>query len=385
MSNPSSPPAGRIALKTATEYPLPANQQTHEIVSPAEGLLLVSQQPGSALVKIQVDRETGRPIAAVSHVVGDSFAGLHGLCVSRRHPGRVWATLQFTSELLLIDPVADDLEAAPKILQRVTLPPPARGPHGVIEDGDDLWTSCKDSHHVVRVRPDDPKDTPSIYPCPPRPIFVAVHPRSGDVYASLDQESAIFRISRTPATDPTKGTEVMRIPADRGATPVGLIAGPDGNIWFVLLGGGGGGTGTFGRICEGGTIEYFRLKSGAAMGAALIHLAFSPDANQDGAPERIFVLGSSMASMMALNAVFEVGLSGGYARIESQQTIAFPSQNSMSHRVLPTGHGIYATELGAGAIVHLAPARRAGGEEIDERSDAYSLWGCGVRTSRVEY
>ena len=27
----------RIALKTATEYPLPANQQTHEIVSPAEG------------------------------------------------------------------------------------------------------------------------------------------------------------------------------------------------------------------------------------------------------------------------------------------------------------------------------------------------------------
>jgi hypothetical protein len=37
--------------------------------------------------------------------------------------------LQFTSELLLIDPVADDLGAAPKILQRVFLPPPAQGPH----------------------------------------------------------------------------------------------------------------------------------------------------------------------------------------------------------------------------------------------------------------
>jgi hypothetical protein len=89
--------------------------------------------------------------------------------------------------------------------------------------------------------------------------------------------------------------------------------------------------------------------------------------------------------MMALNAVFEVGMSGRYARIESQQTIAFPSQSSMSHRVLPTGHGIYATELGACAIVHLAPARCADGEEIDERSDAYALWGCGVPTSRVEY
>jgi virginiamycin B lyase len=43
-----------------------------------------------------------------------------------------------------------------------------------------------------------------------------------------------------------------------------------------------------------------------------------------------------MASMMALNAVFDVGLSARYDRIETQQTIAFPSQNSMSHRVLPS-------------------------------------------------
>ena len=186
-------------------------------------------------------------------------------------------------------------------------------------------------------------------------------------------------------SDPNKLTEVLRIPADRGATPVGLVPGPDGNVWFVLLGGSGGGTGAFGRIGEGGAIEYFQLKVGAAMGASLIHLGFSPDAGQQGAPERIFVLGSSMAAMMALNAVFEVGMSGHYARIESQQTIAFPSQSSMSHRVLPTSHGVYATELGAGAIVHLIAARRAGGEQIDERSDAYALWGCGVPASSVEY
>jgi virginiamycin B lyase len=381
MTNPSTPPIGRITLKTATEYPLPANQQTHEIVSPVEGLLLVSQQPGSALVKMQVDRNTGRPISAVSHIIDNPFAGLHGLTVSNRHPGRVWATLQFTSELLLIDPVANDLGAPPKILQRVPLLPPARGPHVVIEDGDDLWISCKDSHHVVRVRSDDPKNI-SIYPCPPRPIFVAVHPKSKDVYASLDASSAILRIPRAPNTEKPA---VIPIPTERGATPVGLVAGPDGNVWFVLLGDSRGGTGTFGRIGQGGEIEYFQLKSGAAMGASLIHLNFSPDAQQPGAPERIFLLGSSMAAMMALNAVFEVSLSGGYANIESQQTIAFPSQSSMSHRVLPTGHGIYATELGACAIVHLTPARRAAGERIDERSDPYALWGCGVPASSVEY
>jgi len=234
MTNSSPALAGRIALKTATEYPLPANQQTHEIVSPVEGLLLVSQQPGSALVKIGVAPDTGRPISAVSHVIHDRFAGLHGLCVSKRHSGLVWATLQFTSELLLIDPVAGDLGAAPKILQRVTLPPPARGPHVVIEDGDDLWTSCKDSHHVVRVRPDDPESTPSIYPCPPRPIFVAVHPQSKDVYASLDGKSAILRIPRDPATGLT---QVIDIPAERGSTPVGLVAGPDGNVWLTAAGG----------------------------------------------------------------------------------------------------------------------------------------------------
>ena len=36
---------GALALKTATEYPLPADEQTHEIVAPCDGLLLISQQP----------------------------------------------------------------------------------------------------------------------------------------------------------------------------------------------------------------------------------------------------------------------------------------------------------------------------------------------------
>src|SRR5262245_44564299 len=102
VNQPRSARAEKLALKSAIEYPLPAAQQTHEIVSPAKGLLLVSQQTDSSLVKVRIDPETGRPLCAVSHVVDSPFAGLHGLHVSTRHPGRVWATLQFTSELLLL-------------------------------------------------------------------------------------------------------------------------------------------------------------------------------------------------------------------------------------------------------------------------------------------
>ena len=65
-----------IRLKTATEYPLPANGPTHEIVSPVPGLLLVSPQPDSRLIKIAVDPETGRPLEAAKHTIGTQFSGL---------------------------------------------------------------------------------------------------------------------------------------------------------------------------------------------------------------------------------------------------------------------------------------------------------------------
>jgi virginiamycin B lyase len=375
---------GRVALKIATEYPLPADAQTHEIVAPFDGLLLISQQPGSALVKMQVDPSTGRPIAAVKHTIDNAFAGLHGLHVSQRHKGFVWATLQFVSELVLIDPRGADPDEPPQVVQRVPLPSPAKGPHVVIEDRDDLWTSCKDSHHVVRINPDRPADH-SIFPCDPRPIFVAVHPQSRDVYATLDQSSEIFRVIRSGPADQQGKTETITVPPEMGSTPVGMIPGPDGNVWFVLLGRANGGQGRFGRITADAQIQWFQINSGAAMGASLIHLGFGPDAQSPGAPERIFLLGSSMSSMMALNAMFDVGLSGGYDKIETQQTIAFPSQNSMSHRVLPTRHGLYATELGACAVVHLAPAYSPYGEGINEMSDPYALWGCAVPKRRVDY
>jgi virginiamycin B lyase len=365
-------------VKSAVEYPLPASPQTHEIVEPVEGLLLVSQQPSGALVKIRVDPASGRPLAAARHVLNDPFDGLHGLFVSRRHPGHVWVTLQFTSELLLVDPVAGDLGAPPRILQRIALPPPARGPHVVIEADEQLWTSCKDSHHVVRVSSVDPSDC-AIHACLPRPIFVAVHPTSGDVYASLDQASAIFCVAQSGAAS------TLALPDGLGATPVGLVPGPDGNVWFTLLGNASGGTGGFGRIDAERRIQGFRLSRGPAMGAALIHLAFAPDAGEPGAEERVYLLGSSMAATMALNAVFEVGFNGGYAQIARQQTIALPSQSSMTHRVLPTRRGLYVTALGACAVAHLSPARSTANEGINELSDPYSLWGTGVPAERLEY
>lgn len=366
-----------ITLKSATEYPLPANGQTHEIVSPAPELLVVSQQPDSSLLKIALDPGSGRPLEVAKHTIKTPFSGLHGLYVSKSHPGCVWATLQFDSELLLIDPIAGDLAAPPEIRTRIQLPAPARGPHVVIEDGDTLWTTCKDSHHVVRVSSENPTDT-TIYPCDRRPIFVAVHPQNRDVYASLDQSSAIFRIEAGARAD--TGSETIPVPAERGSTPVGLIPGPDGNLWFVLLGSASGGTATFARINPDGSFTWFQLHAGAAMGAAFIHLGFP----SDGA-ERIYLLGSSMADMMALNAVFEIGMSGGFNKVETQQTIAFPSQASMSHRVLATPHGLYVTELGACAIVHLQAARSPYGEGIDEASDAYALWGCGMPPSHYRW
>jgi hypothetical protein len=82
-----------ITLKFATEYPLPISRQTHEIVSPAPGLLLVSQQPDSGLLKIEVDPRSGRPLQVAKHTIHSPFARLHGLCVSKSHPGcvRAWA------------------------------------------------------------------------------------------------------------------------------------------------------------------------------------------------------------------------------------------------------------------------------------------------------
>jgi len=99
----------------------------------------------------------------------------------------------------------------------------------VLEQGAEIWVTCKESHHLVRVSADARREV-TVYPSAARPIFVALHPKSGHVYASLDEASAIFCLS------PNGEASKLQLPEALGKTPVGLIAGPDGNVWFVALG-----------------------------------------------------------------------------------------------------------------------------------------------------
>jgi virginiamycin B lyase len=356
---------------------LPASSQTHEVVAVTPGMLLVSQQPSGALVKVRLDPASGRPLESVAHVIDSPFSGLHGLTVSRHHPGKVWVTLQFSSQLLLIDPVSQDIDAPPLIERRIDLPQPARGPHVAVEQGNYLWVSCKDSHHILQI--DAQSSTINrVIPCPPRPIFVQVHPLSGDLYATLDQSSALFCIPAASTGEP------MLIPLDPqfGSTPVGMVPGPDCNLWFAMLGTSSGGKGSFGRIREDGGIDQFQLQTGVAGGAAFIHLGFPPDETKGSV---MYLLASSMAAHTALNAVIELRMSPDYSRVEMQQSIVFPTQQSMSHRVLSTAQGLYATQLGSCTLVHLQSARSPLGETVNELADPYGLWGCGVTGSRVCY
>lgn len=363
--------------KSVTEYPLSATTMTHEVAAVSDTLLVVTQQPTSTLMKVRVDAATGAPTASTQHLIGTAASGLHGLCASTAYPGQVWATLQFDSVLLRISP-GDDLDAAPTIEQTIPLPEPARGPHVVIEDGDHLWVTLKDSCHLARVAFRESSPTVDVYPAARRPIFVAVHPASGVVYASQDQSSQIL------ALDPATGeSSQIAIPATAGTTPVGLIAG-NGDVWFVLLGGSAGGTGAFGRIDGRGDVTFFKLPTGFGATASLIHLAWH-QAAPDGAP-KLWLLGSSISDGTALNAVFEVELQdNAYAPVATQLTYAMPTQMSACHRVLATGNSLYVTEMSTSLLAHIPVGDLGGDLAQSETWDYYANFGLGTGRVRNDY
>ena len=368
----------QIAPKTIIEYPLPAARETHELVAVADQrMILISQQTDSTLIKVALNPENGVAQAAARFVIKNARAGLHGLRNSEAYPGRVWCSLQFDSELLLIDPVADDLNASPKIEKCIPLPEPVRGPHVVIEDGDDVWTTLKDSHHVMRINHRNPDDY-TIYKSARNPIFVAKHAHSGKFYTSQDQSSKILRIN--PKSGKTKQIE---IPSEFGKMPVGLIDGPDGNVWFVLLGTSDGGTGTFGRILKKGKIQWFQLKNNLGKQAALLHLAF--DDCSDMAPAKLWLLASSIISSNVLDALIEVRFNDEYKAIDTISTHVFPTQLNKAHRVLPLRNGVYATELATSTLAHLASSPTETTKRYDETSDYYAEFGLGVEVEEIEY
>jgi virginiamycin B lyase len=362
--------------KAVSEYPLPAAGQTHEVAAVGAGALVVSQQTDSSLVKVILDEATGAPRSATRFTVISPDAGFHGLCASQRHPGCVWGTVQFDNALLLIDPVAADPDAEPRILARIPIPAPARGPHVVVEYGNQLWTTCKDSSHVVRIDSDNPADY-TVHQALRKPIFVARHPTSGEMYASQDQSSSILRIRADGSG------EQIPVPAAEGSTPVGLVAGPDGNVWFVLLGGKSGGNGGFGRIGADGGITWFALTTRAGTNAGLLHLAF--DETPDPARPRVWLLGSSISAMGVLNAVFRVTFTPGWGAIDTQETFTLPTQFCMAHRVLARENGIFVTEMMTSILAHVPVSATITQPPVDETSDAYGLWGLGISASRIEY
>lgn len=370
---------GMIPLKRVTEYPLPAATQTHEIVAvPNSNMLVVSQQTNSTLVKVALNPATGLPVRAVGHLVGKPTDGLHGLFASQVHPGMVWATMQFTSQVILLDPKAGNVDEPPVILQTYTLPLAARGPHVVIEDGPILWVSAKDGGQVVRVAYKQPQPY-TLYVAERRPIFVAVQKSTGLVFATEDQSSSILWI------DPATGkTGQIPIPSEMGSTPVGMIPGPDGNVWFVLLGNSSGGTGRFGRINKDKAIEWYHLAAGAWSNAGLIHLAWESAAGD--APQSLLLLASSMANPSALNGVVRVTFNPTMSAVDTEAAALLATANCMTHRVASTPKGWYVTELGGCQIAHVSSNwPGAGLEAIDEAGDYFSDFGMGARSQSVDY
>ncbi|KIW01271.1 uncharacterized protein PV09_07309 [Verruconis gallopava] len=365
--------------KAVVEYALPAAAQTHEILAVNDNLLLVSQQTDGSLVKIRLD-SIGRPVGARKWMVTNQWSGLHGLALHSGSGGdpSIWATAQFDNVILQIDPQGNDINSRPQVVKTIPIPPPAFGPHGVLENDGNLWVACKDSSHVVRISIDNPDDH-QVWAVSGRPIFTAVHPQSGDVFASLDLSSRIWHYKN----DGGNGEEIA-IPAEKGATPVGLVVGPDKNAWVVLLGNKTAGTGTFGRINSDVSIDWFAMTSATGSTAPLIHLAF------DGDPTRFWLLGSSTTCSSCVNAVFTVsvhsGSEGGTAKpgVAVQNTIVLPTQMSWTHRMISHRGNLYITELTTSTLAFVAGAA-VNGLNTSETWDQYSNYGLGFKADVIGY
>lgn len=363
------------APKYAVEYPLPAADFTHELTVLGDRMVVISQQSNSVLVKVALN-DAGVPVKARGFRIGNGRSGLHGVTASTTHPGMVWITLQYQNALVLLDPVADDVDAAPVVQKYISVPAPGRGPHVIIEQGTELWTTLKDSHHVLQIDQNEPR-TYHLYPVSRTPVFVAKHGGSGDYYASIDIASKIARLNPR-----TQEVTEYDIPTDRGSTAVGLIAGPDENVWFVLLGDAAGGSGTFGKILQDGTVEYIRLPNPQGSTAGLLHLAFHPKG--DNAP-RLYLLSSSIADAAGVNAVFDVSLNDEYSRIETIATTTLPTQYSKAHRVFYTKNGLYVTELSVSLLCHIRTDFANNTPVVDETSDYYAGFGAGTFEEKVRY
>ncbi|MBB5123164.1 hypothetical protein AF335_17065 [Streptomyces eurocidicus] len=307
----------------------------------------MSQMSNSRLVKLQLDSRTEQVTAAKAFPLGSSDAMLHGLTVSSRHPGRIWATHESADRLLLVDPRADSLEATPCIEREIAVPGGGRGPHYVNEYGDTLWVTLKGSDQVLALDHTRP-GRHRLFDAEPHPIFAAQHPVSGDFYVSQDTASSLLRI------DPRTGrTSQIPVPVEQGSTPVGLIGGP-GGIWVVLLGTAKAGTGTFGRIDAEGRILWHRLNHPLGRAASLLHLAFDPPGTTR--EPGLWLLASTIVSEQARDLIIRVRFDPSWARVTGEEYAALPTQLCKAHRLLPLENSVLATELTGARVAQLISA-----------------------------
>ncbi|MGH3846455.1 MAG: hypothetical protein ACRDS0_34330 [Pseudonocardiaceae bacterium] len=334
-----------VHRRSLTEYALPPAAQTHELVKlPDAPVVLVSQQSESQLVKLWLDPTTEQVIGVQAFPLGPADAMLHGLALSTRHPGLIWATHEAGNRLLLVDPGAARLDTPPRIVREINVPGDGRGPHYVGEYGDLLWVSLKGSDQVLTINHTDPRQY-WLYDAKPHPIFVARHPQTGEFYASQDQASLILRI------DPnTRTSTQLPIPAEHGATPVALVAGP-GGAWVTLLGTSEQGTGTFGRIDGHGALTWFHLSATQVSQAGLLHIAFDPPTVRQ-APSA-WLLGSSITSSNVLDVIIRVTFDAGYTQILGEEVAVLPTQQCKAHRLLPLHSSLLVTELTSATVAQL--------------------------------
>lgn len=333
--------------RSLVEYGLPPAEETHEIVKvPGKPMVLVSQLSNSHLVKLCLDPRTEQVTGARAFALGAPDAMLHGLAVSARHPGRIWATHEGGNRLLLVDPRPDALDDAPRIEREIPVPGGGRGPHYVSEYGDMLWVTLKESHQVLALDHTRPGRY-RLFEARPQPIFAAQHPVSGDFYVSQDSASSVLRI------DPRSGrTAQIPVPAEQGSTPVGLVAGP-GGVWVVLLGTARAGTGTFGRIGADGRIDWHRLRSPQGRAAGLLHLAFDPPGSVREREPGVWLLGSSISSDAVQDVIVRVTFDPSWTQITGEEYAALPTQQCKAHRLLPLRNSVFATELTTATVAQL--------------------------------
>ncbi|KAI1296360.1 hypothetical protein EDD11_007415 [Mortierella claussenii] len=337
------PPSSGVPSRNVVENQLPLADQTHEVVKvPNSSVVLISQMSDSVLLKVNVD-DHGVVQQTKAFLMGQTTSALHGLANSQVFPGKVWITLQKDNKLVLIDPAASSLQAAPTVVKEILVPAPGNGPHYIGEYGNELWVTLQDSSDVLRINHVNTSDY-TIYKGVPRPIFTALHPENHLFYTGEDNSASIMKI------DPKTGnTTQIQIPADVGQTPVGMISGPQG-VWFTLLGTTTQGTGTIGHIGADDKITYHKLKSPLGTNAALLHLAFDLNATEN---YTLWLLSSSIINSSALDMIIKVTFDAQWQNIQAEDVVVMPTQQCKAHRILITPTNVFATQLSTSKLLSL--------------------------------